>query len=60
VLVLVNGKRRHNAALNDLSTSTDSGANPVDLDLIRFPRSRGSRCSPMALPRNTVPTRSAG
>ena len=34
VLILVNGKRRHNAALNDLSTSTDSGANPVDLDLI--------------------------
>ena len=34
VLVLVNGKRRHNAALNNLSSVVDSGANPVDLDLI--------------------------
>ena len=35
VLVLVNGKRRHNGALLDLSTGNlDNGADPVDLDLI--------------------------
>ncbi len=34
VLVLVNGKRRHNGALNDLSSAQDAGANPVDIDLI--------------------------
>ena len=35
VLVLVNGKRRHNGALLDLSTGNlDNGANPVDLDQI--------------------------
>ncbi|MFT3964512.1 MAG: TonB-dependent receptor [Sphingobium sp.] len=35
VLVLVNGKRRHNSSLLNLSTgSVDSGSNPVDLDLI--------------------------
>ncbi len=35
VMVLVNGKRRHNSALINLaSTSVSSGSNPVDLDLI--------------------------
>jgi iron complex outermembrane receptor protein len=35
VLVLVNGKRRHNSAQLDLSTGNlNNGANPVDLDLI--------------------------
>ncbi|MGV3768643.1 MAG: TonB-dependent receptor plug domain-containing protein [Sphingobium phenoxybenzoativorans] len=35
VLVLVNGKRRHNSALINLSSfSMSSGSNPVDLDLI--------------------------
>jgi iron complex outermembrane receptor protein len=35
VLVLVNGKRRHNSSLLNLSTgSVDAGANSVDLDLI--------------------------
>ncbi len=35
VLVLVNGKRRHNSALINLATfNLSSGSNPVDLDLI--------------------------
>jgi len=35
VLVLVNGKRRHNSALIDLNSgSTSPGSNPVDLDQI--------------------------
>ncbi|MEO7466608.1 MAG: TonB-dependent receptor plug domain-containing protein, partial [Sphingobium limneticum] len=35
VLVLVNGKRRHNSSLLNLSTgSVDQGANSVDIDLI--------------------------
>jgi iron complex outermembrane receptor protein len=35
VLVLVNGKRRHNSALIDLNSgSTSMGGNPVDLDQI--------------------------
>lgn len=35
VLVLVDGKRRHNSAMLDLSSGNlDNGANPVDLDLI--------------------------
>jgi iron complex outermembrane receptor protein len=33
-LVLVNGKRRHNAAFLNNSTTDSSGVNPVDLDLI--------------------------
>lgn len=33
-LVLVNGKRRHNAAFLNNSTADTSGANPVDVDLI--------------------------
>ncbi|MBB6255304.1 TonB-dependent receptor domain-containing protein [Nitrospirillum iridis] len=35
VLVLVNGKRRHNSSLINLSSGNlDNGANPVDIDLI--------------------------
>ncbi|MBT0670961.1 TonB-dependent receptor [Novosphingobium profundi] len=35
VLVLVNGKRRHNSAMIDLASgSTSMGGNPVDLDMI--------------------------
>jgi iron complex outermembrane receptor protein len=33
-LVLVNGKRRHNSAMLSSSAQDNSGANPVDLDLI--------------------------
>ncbi len=33
-LILINGKRRHNAALLNNSTADTSGANPVDIDLI--------------------------
>lgn len=33
-LVLVNGKRRHNGAFLNNSTTDTSGANPVDIDLI--------------------------
>lgn len=33
-LVLVNGKRRHNSAMLSSSPQDNSGANPVDLDLI--------------------------
>ncbi|MDU9394525.1 TonB-dependent receptor [Pseudomonas sp. zfem002] len=34
VLVLVNGKRRHNSAVINLDTTAAYGTNPVDLDLI--------------------------
>jgi len=34
VLVLVNGKRRHNSALLNNATSLNSGSQPVDLDMI--------------------------
>lgn len=34
VLILVNGKRRHNSALLQSGSWTSSGSNPVDLDLI--------------------------
>lgn len=34
VLVLVNGKRRHNSALLNNGTSLNSGSQPVDLDMI--------------------------
>jgi len=34
VLVLVNGKRRHNSALLQSSSWTSSGSTPADLDLI--------------------------
>lgn len=34
VLVLVNGKRRHNSALLNNATSLNSGSQPVDIDMI--------------------------
>lgn len=34
VLVLVNGKRRHNSAVVNLDSTAAYGTNPVDLDMI--------------------------
>ncbi|MFD2427847.1 hypothetical protein ACFSUK_05710 [Sphingobium scionense] len=59
MLVLVNGKRRHNSSLLNLSTgSVDQGANSVDIDLIPAARSNGSRCCATAPPPNMDRTRS--
>jgi iron complex outermembrane receptor protein len=55
VLVLINGKRRHQSALVHLNGSIGRGSTGVDLNAIRSRPSITSKCSGMAPPRSTAP-----
>ena len=56
VLVLINGKRRHQSALVHLNGSIGRGSTGVDLNAIPVRRSSASRCCATARPRSTGPT----
>ena len=55
VLVLINGKRRHQSALVHLNNSIGRGSTGVDLNAILCQRSTASRSSATALRRSTGP-----